>query len=60
MLFLSDGCATGTEEMHKATLDNIGFGFGEVRSSQHCTECKITRTHDNLGFIQSLEEEFER
>lgn len=32
VLFLSDGTATDTAKHHKATLDNIAFGFGRVLS----------------------------
>ena len=28
--FLSDGTATSSEEMHRATLLNMGFAFGRV------------------------------
>ena len=37
VIFLSDGTATESKEMHDATLGNIAFGFGKVMS---CAELR--------------------
>jgi hypothetical protein len=30
VVFLSDGTATSSDEMHRATLLNLGFGFADI------------------------------
>ena len=38
VIFLSDGTATESKEMHDATLMNIAFGFGKVISCAELIE----------------------
>lgn len=41
VVFLRDGNATATEEMQRATLLNIGFGFGRVLSCVEAAELAL-------------------
>jgi isochorismate hydrolase len=34
VLFIGDGCATATDEMHKMSLINLSYGFARVISNR--------------------------